>query len=720
MLWAERLLGALAPAWMVALAYLVLAVFGLANGWVFLAALALLGMVLVWEAARLRPPEAAEIDQRIETTSGLQHRPLAALEDIPATQGEWGAQIWRAHQARMALVLGGARAGWPAPFAARRDPLALRGLLLLLLVCGVLVAGPTAGGRIAAAFVLPAWPFATPEIDAWISPPAYTGQSPELLGKGPVTVLLGSGLSVIESGADGAIRYAGRDLAASPLGQDSRRADGVITASGVLTVGPWWHRLARWQVTAAPAVAPELVLDGVGPGRDPGTLELRWEARDPYGLSSLTASLRPKGYEDAMPQTAALPPSLGASKSDLDVADSPFAGMQVTVCLKAENLAGLTVSSAPLAVMLPAPDLHDPTAMALAVLRRNLALVPARASAISGQMFKLAKAPPSAIGYGADAQLAMLASALALRSTSPANAVARMLVLIQQIEAGPDYAPGRQLAQASQALLRALAQGPPDAAALNRLLAAMQQALAAHLQAVGAAPPAGPQRSLDSSALSRLAEQIAADEQAGRLAQAQAELQELAQMLEALRNARPMTAAQAARAQAQAAAARNLTQLMQDEASLLDQTGQGSATPDQQARLHDQLDALRAQLGSVGMPNLPGLPGAGADMQAAQTALGNQDSGGARSAETATIQHLQQAAAALQKNAQQEFSIGGDEMPNGDSPDGAGEDFSLHDLSLPGHDAADAIEQEIIQEDANPSLAPATHEYLRRLLSPGP
>jgi len=251
----------------------------------------------------------------------------------------------------------------------------------------------------------------------------------------------------------------------------------------------------------------------------------------------------------------------------------------------------------------------------------------------------------------------------------------------------------------------------------------MQQALAAHLTALAAATPAGPQRGLDSSALTRLARQIAADEQAGRLAQAQAELQELAQVLQALQTARPMTAAQAARAQAEAAAAQSLTQLMQSEANLLDQTEQGDATPGQQAQLHAELNTLGAQLGKAGLPKLPGLQGAGMDMQAAQAALAGQDTSGAQRAETTAIQRLQQTAAALQKNAQQEFSIGsgmGGEMPDGDSPDGTAEDFSLHGLNLPGADPAGSIEREIIQEDADPSLPPATHEYLHRLLSPEP
>jgi hypothetical protein len=721
-LWAERLLGAFAVSGMILVAYLVLAVFGLASGWVFLGALLLALADLAWEAARLRPPDAAEIDRRIETASGLTHRPLAALEDVPATAGALGAEIWRRHQARMAAALGGARAGWPAPFAATRDPFALRGLLLLLLASGVLLAGPAGMERMVTAFVLPAWPFPPPEIEAWVTPPAYTGAAPEPLGNGPLNVLLGSGVSVVESGADGAIRYNGRYLSESALGQDSRRADTVIRGPGTLTVGPWWHRLAQWRVNAEPPVAPQVALDQAGPGSDPGTLALSWNAHDPYGLTSLTVALQPAGYDGALPQAADLPAVLGPNRALLDVSDSPFAGMTVTVRLNAANLAGMTARSEPLAVELPPPDLHDPTAVRLSVLRRNLALIPARASAISSQMLKLAEAPPSAIGYGTDAKMAMLATALALRSTTPASAVARMQTLIQEIEAGPDYQPSRQLAQASQALLQALAKGPPDAATLNRLMAAIQQALAEHLRALGAAPENGaPQRSLDASALTRLAQQIAADEQAGRTAQAQAELQELAQALRELQHARPMTPAQAARAQAEEAAAQGLSQLIQSQASLLDQTEQGSANPSQQAQLLSTLNQLSTQLGKAGMPHLPGLQGAEQNMLDAQNALSGQDTGRAQGAETAAIQNLQTAAAALQKAGQQEFSAGGGgggEIPEGDSPDGTSDDFSLHDLSLPGQNPADTVEQEIIREDSEPALPPATHEYLHRLLAP--
>jgi hypothetical protein len=59
-------------------------------------------------------------------------------------------------------------------------------------------------------------------------------------------------------------------------------------------------------------------------------------------------------------------------------------------------------------------------------------------------------------------------------------------------------------------------------------------------------------------------------------------------------------------------------------------------------------------------------------------------------------------------------------MPGGDDPNGDGEDLFSPGLVVPGANPADAIQQEIIHLDADPSLPAATHDYLRRLLTPDP
>ncbi len=83
-----------------------------------------------------------------------------------------------------------------------------------------------------------------------------------------------------------------------------------------------------------------------------------------------------------------------------------------------------------------------------------------------------------------DVQLAALATEMRQHHANPEAAVARLLTLIRQIEAGPDYAASQAFARAAQALLQALAHGNVDQNTLNRLLQAMQQALAQHIAAL--------------------------------------------------------------------------------------------------------------------------------------------------------------------------------------------------------------------------------------------
>jgi hypothetical protein len=721
-LWFERLFRAAAPAAGIFLAYVAVAIFGLGNNWLFAVVLLLALAALGWEITQLRAPTRADIDGRIEAASGLRHRPLAALEDSPATKSPDGEAIWRLHQARAAASLTYARAGWPVPFAAAWDPLSLRALLLLLLAVGFVVAGNDAPARFGAAFTLPGWPFAGPQLNAWITPPSYTGEAPVFLKPGmKMMVLTGSRLTVILNGSADAIRLGGETLPVNVLGPKSRRADDVIAASGTLAIGPWWHRLGHWRIMAMAPAAPVLRFDPAS--LDEKGLRLSWQADDAYGLASLAVAIHPEGYPDALPEGGALPSATGKGAARLDTRDSPYGGIAVSVRLRAINLAGISTISAPQTMTLPAPPLHDPTAIVLSMIRKNLALTPGQAPAIARQMMHVAEAPPTAISYAVDTQLGALATALGTHAAHPEDAVARLQALIRQIEAGPDFAPSQALALASRALLQALVLGPPDSGTLNKLLQAMQQALAQHLAALNPPPPGQSGQNFDTSALNKLAAQIAADESAGRMPQAQAELQQLAAALQALQTARPISAAQAAQSQAARQAAQGLSQLIQGQASLLDQTGQGNATPGEQSQLHSSLGNIGAGLAKAGIPNLPGLGPAGQAMQNAQSALARKNTAAAQASEIAAIQSLQKAAAALQNAARQGLTLGQDGEMQGqnfedNNPNGTAEDLSIPGLNLPGTNPADAIRQEIIRLDADPDLPTATHDYLHRLLTP--
>ena len=729
----EVLVRALTPAIGILAAYIVAALFGFGSPWVFSAALLLAVLALAAGIARLRRPEPGEVDRRIEHVSGLRHRPIAMLEDAPENESAISTAIWELHQRRVTSSLQSARAGPPALDAAASDPFALRGLLLLLLLVGAIIAGPESLPRLAGSFAFPEWRFSRPSVNAWITPPAYTGAPPLVLGRGDNPVILsGSRLTFIvngESARPGAV-LGENTLRFAALAEDSFRADTTLTTSAKLRIGPWWYPLAAWTFTV---VAPEPpVVHMTQPVPAGPQLLIGWQAQDRYGLASLTATLMPAGYPSALPEQFNLPLNSADSKNAggtgrPEIGDSPYAGLQVAVTLAARNLAGVTGVAGPMSVTLPPPALQDKTASALATLRQQLALEPAGTPQSGEALRDLAEAPPTQISAAADLQMAVLARQLTAHEIPADAAQQRMATLVHQIEAGPDYAPAQALAAANQALEQALRQAmdggePLNNARLQKLLAAMHAALAQHLQALQpAASATASQHAINSSDLDRMAEQIAQDEASGQTARAQAELNRLEKVLAALQSAKPMSAEQAKRAEAADQAAQALSNMTKGESALLDQTNQGSATPRGQAQLQNQLSATQQNLANAGIP-LAGLGDAANAMSAAQNALTQQDIGTASTAEGSAIQSLQKAQAALAA-ASQGMAFGGSTQPAGsedeygDGLSGAPDENAIPGILPSGDNAAGAIQRQIIKNDDDPALPQPVHQYYHRLLN---
>ena len=132
----------------------------------------------------LRLPSVADGLRRLDRSSGETHRPATAVADeIAANQHDPVAQaLWRAHVERALLSARKLKAGWPSPRLSLRDPMALRALVLILAVATFFAAGGERVKRVTAAFdwqgvVAPA----NFRIDAWVTPPVYTGRPPVML-----------------------------------------------------------------------------------------------------------------------------------------------------------------------------------------------------------------------------------------------------------------------------------------------------------------------------------------------------------------------------------------------------------------------------------------------------------------------------------------------------------------------------------------------------------
>ena len=149
-----------------------------------LIACAVIAIVAAVPFISLRMPGARDGLRRLDRGSGLRHRPATAIaDDLAVTpQDPYSLALWNAHVERALAATRSLKAGWPSPRVARRDPYALRALVLIACIATFFAAGGERWKRIAAAFdwqgvVLPA----NFRVDAWVIPPIYTGKPPIIL-----------------------------------------------------------------------------------------------------------------------------------------------------------------------------------------------------------------------------------------------------------------------------------------------------------------------------------------------------------------------------------------------------------------------------------------------------------------------------------------------------------------------------------------------------------
>ncbi len=544
----------------------------------FLAALALALGVLLWRGGRgLTWPDRQAAERRLERASGLAHRPLATLADQPAPLGAESEALWRAHRKAVLTRIGRLRSGWPHPGLARRDRFALRAALIVALAAAAIIAGPEAPSRIRRALT-PDLAFAAgrpaPLLQAWITPPAYTGLAPLFLPQpggtpgGEVSVPAGSRLAVTLSGRRAVPRllFDGRSTEFAALDADSFQIETVLRSGGRLSVRQGWAERGAWEVTLIPATPPNVAFTAppgpstAGPrpsSSEPRRPELRvpWQASDQYGVKALglRLSLAPRPEAPALDTVLPLPgasPKSAHATAILDLTAHPWAGLPVSARLVARDEAGLEATSEPAAFTLPERHFHNPIAQTLAEARKSLSLDPsARLGAIALLDQTAQRTALFGTDYGGWLNYRAI-EALLRRDPAPGaigEAQTRMWQLALHFEEGRTGESERALEAARQELHDALERRATDEKVspedIERLMQRFQEALAAHLQALAedakkAAPLSAPATRVDAEKLRQMAERMREDAEAGRMDEARAEMRALERMLNALRNAR--------------------------------------------------------------------------------------------------------------------------------------------------------------------------------------
>ncbi len=147
--------------------------------------IAALGLV-VWLARTPGATREAAI-RRIEQRSGVPHRPASSYEDhlTAATDNVATQALWTEHKARIERQLGKLKVGLPAARTDLLDPFAIRSLMVLGLGLMLWFVGDSAADRLRAAIRLgPPALAVNARLDAWVTPPGYTGAPPVILADG--------------------------------------------------------------------------------------------------------------------------------------------------------------------------------------------------------------------------------------------------------------------------------------------------------------------------------------------------------------------------------------------------------------------------------------------------------------------------------------------------------------------------------------------------------
>jgi uncharacterized protein (TIGR02302 family) len=547
---------------------------------------ALLFIVAAIPLLRLRVPSDRDGLRRLDAGSGAVHRPATSIADhIAANRNDPVAQaLWQAHLERALMSARSLKAGWPQPRLSLRDPMALRALVLLLVAATFVSAGGERVKRVTAAFdwkgvVAPA----NFRIDAWVTPPNYTGRPPVMLpgvrpgdanppvdlAAAPIAVPTGSQLVVRSTGTvsfdierTGGIEDVPLDpKTALPAGTEERRfairTDGKVALRGASSTDP------VWSFSAIPDRAPTVELTKDPERQARGALRLDYKMEDDYGivegkaifaLKDDKADTKRRPLFDAPQFALTLPQArarAGVAQTTQDLTENPWAGSAVTVTLTVRDEAGNVGESAPRELILPQRIFVKPLARALVEQRRILALDANEKPLVLTALDALAIAPerftPEAGVY-----LGLRSVFFDLRNArfddQLRDVVARLWQMALQIEDGNVSQAEQALRQAQDALREALERGASDEE-LKKLMDNLRAAMDKFLQALAEEMRRNPQaqqrpldrntRMLSQRDLKSMLDRMEQMARQGNRDAARQLLDQLQQMMENLQMARP-------------------------------------------------------------------------------------------------------------------------------------------------------------------------------------
>lgn len=572
---------------------------------------------------RLRWPAIPAADRLLEERNGLAHQPVMVQEDEPAFETPFSRALWREHQTRMAEKIAALDAGLPRPDIASHDPYALRTVPALLLVIAFAYSSSNGAGTLRDAFDNPVRAeSANPDlrIDAWVTPPSYTGQPPTYLtgnvanAAGPIAVPQFSELTVRVTGGEGEetvlFQNTGsssgseialqQDAAKKPASSQTPPADAAATPPAARThvmklekAGTLSVNGRQWAFDVLADKPPEVSFDGLPHATVNGALEIGFKTKDDYGVDEVHAEITPVAADPQATPLFALPDYKfefsRRNRKDVkglgshDLTEDPLSGKRVRITLVARDGAGQTGRSPPHEMIMPARPFNEPLAAAVAEERQVFSLdtrkMPDAIALNEALTIRADETIPNLTHY------LLLQSALARMKLSHDDVAMKdtadyLWQIATGMEDGQLSDAEKKLRDAQQKLSEALQRNAPDQE-IKKLTDALRKAMDGYMKELAQRMQNGPNqpnqknaRTLRQQDLERMMDQIENLARSGNREAAQQMLSELQRMMNNMQAGRPQ---QGQQQQGQDDSPgrqqmNKLGQLLRDQQKLMEQT----------------------------------------------------------------------------------------------------------------------------------------------------
>jgi uncharacterized protein (TIGR02302 family) len=549
---------------------------------------ALVSIVLPWR--HFKRPTRRDVLQRIEIDNHLDNNPLQSLEDhVPDTDDPLTSYLWQRQLGLHEAALANLRLSRPQPALARIDRFGLTAIPVLLLFVGLMTGTDHVAERFSRAFS-PLQRLGAADFSAtlWVTPPAYTGQIPRILqfsslsddagsrqsgtGTGTGTDRTPDIMSIqvpVGSTLDGSISSIWEPTLSTPSGAQAfteSTENNYVLSTAIDQPGQW--RISVWgndrltlDINLLADKPPSLSFISPPTVTRRDHVRLDYVASDDYGLNSLDLVITPGGEENTIKQYGPIDQVVIDLKSDaagplgagtmptriegprfIDLVAHPWAGLPVNIQMVSRDNADQQGESDIRSLMLPEREFTHPVAQKLIAIRRGLLRYPDRVLEMHQALLPVLFAPQAFSGHlGVFLTLSVaenrLASNLHDRDTHQ-NVAGLLWHVAEEIERGSYGIAERNLMEAEERLLEALANPDVTEAEIARLIDEYRQALNEYLAALmresqettEEQPTAS--ATLEQQDLSRIIDQIDALMRAGARDQARQLIDRLRELVE--------------------------------------------------------------------------------------------------------------------------------------------------------------------------------------------